>query len=331
MIRTLSLFVVVSLLVPLSLLAEDKKAPEAKSQPEAKKAEPAKPEPPPGPKPTHANVPYGDSPKQVIDVYLCESKEPTPVVFVIHGGGWRAGSKDRVGVDVYHRAGISVISIEYRFTQEADAAGIKPPVKWPLGDAARALQFVRSKAKEWNIDKTRIGATGGSAGAASSLWLAFHDDMADAKSDDPVARESTRLTCAAVGGAQTCFDPKLVREWMPNASYGGHAFGFNGDQAKKQNGFAQWLDHREEVMPWIMEYSPYHLVTKDDPPVGLYYGGPPAMGQETKDPTHSANYGLPLQEKCKELGVECELIYNGAPDVKHPFIHDFLIDKLKAK
>ena len=38
---------------------------------------------------------------------------------------------------------------------------------------------MRSKAGEWNIDKKRIGATGGSAGGCSSLWLAFHDDMAD--------------------------------------------------------------------------------------------------------------------------------------------------------
>ncbi len=47
-----------------------------------------------------------------------------------------------------------------------------PPVKGPLHDAARALQFVCSKSAEWNIDKQRIGASGGSAGACSSLWLA---------------------------------------------------------------------------------------------------------------------------------------------------------------
>ena len=84
--------------------------------------------------------------------------------------------------------GISVVSVEYRFTDEATADGVVPPVQGPLGDAARAIQFIRSKAKEWNLDKTRIGATGGSAGAASSLWLAFHDDLADPRSDDPVAR-----------------------------------------------------------------------------------------------------------------------------------------------
>ncbi len=299
-------------------------APAAQQPADGKKSAPEQP-------PTLANVAYGNDPRQVLDFYQCESKTPTPVVFFIHGGGWRGGDKAK-GVDVksYHRAGISVVSIEYRFTQQADAAGIKPPVQWPLGDAARALQFVRSKASEWKLDKTRIGATGGSAGAASSLWLAFHDDMADPKSDDPVARESTRLHCAAVNGAQTCFDPRLVREWMPNANYGGHAFGFNGDPAKKQNGFAQWLAHRDEIMPWIKEYSPYHLVTSDDPPVALYYGSAPEMGKDTKDPTHSANYGVPLQEKCREVGVSCELIYPNASGVEHPTPIKFLVEKLTS-
>ena len=52
--------------------------------------------------------------------------------------------------------GISVVSIEYRFINEATADKVVPPVKGPLSDAARALQFVRSKAAEWNIDKWRL-------------------------------------------------------------------------------------------------------------------------------------------------------------------------------
>ena len=108
-------------------------------------------------------------------------------------------------------------------------AGVKTAGEWPLHDAARALQFVRSKAGEWNIDKQRIGASGGSAGACSSLWLALHDDLADPQSDDPVARESTRLWCAAVSGAQTTLDPQQMKEWTPNSRYGGHAFGFMPD------------------------------------------------------------------------------------------------------
>jgi len=99
-----------------------------------------------------------------------ESSTATPLVFYIHGGGWVAGTKHFDG-SAYLKCGISVVSIEYRFVTEAQAAGVKPPVEWPLHDAARALQFVRSKAAEWNIDKSRIGATGGSAGACSSVII----------------------------------------------------------------------------------------------------------------------------------------------------------------
>jgi acetyl esterase/lipase len=323
MIRT-SVAIVATLLC-LPLHAADPVAP-------PKPAEPAKattPAPPPGPKPTLANVAYGKHPKQVVDFYKAESDQPTPVVFNIHGGGWTAGSKDRVGVANFLKAGISVVSVEYRFIPEATADGVKPPVAGPLGDAARALQFVRSMAKEWNIDKTRIGATGGSAGACSSLWLAFHSDMADAKSSDPIAHESTRLLCAAVNGAQTTLDPQQMKEWTPNSKYGGHAFGFTGDKEKNLSQFDEFLAKRDTILPWIAEYSPYALVTSDDPPVYLFYNTPPGLGQEQKDPTHTSNFGVKLQEHCKAKGVECELVYPGAPDVKHPTIDAYLIEMLK--
>ena len=174
------------------------------------------------PKPTQSEVRYGDHARHVIDFWKAESESPTPLVFIIHGGGWTGGSKERAqrfaDVGALLKAGVSVAACNYRYTSQAGAAGIEPPVKAPLGDAARALQFVRSKAAEWNIDKRRIGAAGGSAGACSSLWLAFHDDLADPKSKDPVARESRRLWCAAVTGAQTTLDPKQMKDEGPEMS-----------------------------------------------------------------------------------------------------------------
>ena len=283
------------------------------------------------PQPTLANVAYGEDPAQVLDFWKAESSTPTPLVFFIHGGGWYRASKDSVvHVRRYLAAGISVVSIEYRFVPAAKAAGIEPPVKWPLHDAARALQFVRSKAGEWNIDKTRIGASGGSAGGCSSLWLAFHDDMADPGSSDPIARESTRLMCASVFVAQTSLDPQQMKEWIPNIEYGGHAFGF-GDPEKKRYEFAEFLQNREKILPWIQEYSPYAHVTSDDPPVYLCYKRPPAVGQKQKDPTHSANFGAKLQEKLQSVGVACELVYPDASDIKHPDEAAYLIDQLIAK
>src|SRR5262249_31014582 len=120
---------------------------------------------PEGPPKTLADVPYGTHPRQVLDFWKAEVKEPAPLVVYIHGGGWVAGDKSTVRmIDVKKLLdnGISVAAINYRYNQQGQEAGIQPPVKWPLEDAARALQFLRSKSVEWNIDKARIGATGGS-------------------------------------------------------------------------------------------------------------------------------------------------------------------------
>lgn len=292
----------------------------------------AKQAPKPKIAPTLANVPYGTHERQVLDFYKAASERPAPLLFFIHGGGWVNGDKANPGeLSACLDAGISVVSINYRYSYQAQLAAVMPPVKWPLEDAARALQFVRSKAADWNIDKQRIGASGGSAGACSSLWLAFHDDMADPQSSDPVARESTRLWCAAVNGAQTSLDPKQLKEWTPNSRYGGHAFGFMdpNDKKTRDTRFAEFLEKRDSVLKWIKIYSPYELVSKDDPPVYLRYGDTPAIGQPQKDPTHTVNYGVKLQEHCRACGAECELNYPGAPEVKHKSIAEFLIAKLK--
>ena len=85
------------------------------------------------------------------------------------------------------------------------------------------------------------------------------------------------------------------------------------DNKTRDTQFAAFLAARESVLPWIKEYSPYEHVTADDPPIYLIYSAPPALGQEQKDPTHTANYGVKLQERLRSVGVECELVYPGAP------------------
>src|SRR5205823_7130532 len=269
------------------------------------------------------NVPYGKHPRQVLDFYQARSDRPTPVVFYVHGGGWQNGDK-RTNPQPFLAKGISVVAINYRYVKNGVEEKVEPPVKAPLEDAARALQFFRSKASEWNLDKKRIGATGGSAGGCSSLWLAFHADMADPKSSDPVARESTRLYCAAVSGAQTSLDPKELREWMPNYGYGAHAFGFPSFQA--------YYDGRDKVLNWIKEYSPIEHVSKDDPPIFLEYPSqkvPPVVGEKQKDPTHSAVLGMKLAEKLRAVNVEVILVYPGQTDPRYRNSAQFLIDRLR--
>jgi acetyl esterase/lipase len=265
-------------------------------------------------------VAYGSHPRQVLDFYPAKSEKPTPVVFYIHGGGWQGGDK-RTNPKAFLDKGISVVAINYRYVKNGVEEKVEPPVKAPLHDAARALQFIRSKAAEWNLDKKRIGATGGSAGACTSLWLAFHDDMADPKSDDLVARESTRLYCAAVNGAQVSLDPKELREWMPNYRYGAHAFGLKNIQSL--------IDNREKVLKWIKEYSPIEHVSKDDPPIAMFYGGEvPVVGASPKDPTHSGIMGVKLEERLKAVNVDVVLVHPGQRHPKFKNSTAYLIDRL---
>jgi acetyl esterase/lipase len=288
-------------------------------------------------KPSVADYAYGtDSERQKFDFWQATSDKPTPVVLMIHGGGWQNGDKSGYAKEVkpYLDKGISVAAINYRFIKQAMEQKIEPPVKACLHDAARALQTIRSNAKEWNIDPDRIGSTGSSAGACTSLWLALHDDLADSSSNDPIARESTRLQCVAVVAAQTSLDPKELREWIPNAIYGGHAFGFAGEGRKRPGEFELLIANREKVLPWIKEYSPFELVSSDDPPIYMEYprqAKPPVLGQEEKDPTHSAVYGVKLAEKLEQAGVEVVLAYPGKKDEKYGSLPNFLIEKLTAK
>jgi acetyl esterase/lipase len=320
--RLISLSLVLAL--SASLLAQDQKAKPKAKAPQAR------------PTPTVADYAYGkEHERQKFDFWQAKSDRPTPVVLLIHGGGWVNGDKTGYGanmIDPFLNEGISVASLNYRFIAQAMEQKVEPPVKACLTDAARALQTIRSKAKEWNLDAKRVGSTGGSAGACTSLWLALHDDLADPKSSDPAARESSRLTCAAVNGAQTSLDPKQLREWIPNAIYGGHAFGFAQQGRSRAQEFDLLIENREKVMPWIKEYSPIELVTSDDPPIYLDYPNqqtPPAVGQEERDPTHSAMYGVKLAEKLQSAGIEVVVAYPGHEDQKYGSIIKFLIAKLK--
>jgi acetyl esterase/lipase len=283
--------------------------------------------------PTKESVPYGPHERQFLNFYQAQSKTPTPVVIYIHGGSWQTGSLLMVEkVKDYLKAGISVVSIEYRFVSQAFKEKIEPPVRGPLHDAARAVQFVRSKAVEWNLRKDRVALAGFSAGACSSLWLAFHPDLADPANPDPVLRESTRPYCVAVSGAQTSLDPKQMREWIVNIRYGAHAFGIGSDGMEPRKTaafFAEFVSRRDELLPLINEYSPYTLARAGAPPVYLAYKEPPEFGKPHKNPTHAANFGVKLQERLRELGVPCELAYPGAPDIKHATAQEYLVEMLK--
>jgi acetyl esterase len=259
---------------------------------------------------------YGPHERNVIDLWKAKSEKPTPLVIFIHGGGFRAGSKEGVSPALIKGCldvGISVASINYRFSQHA----IFPA---PFHDCARAVQHLRSKAKEFNLDPGKFAATGGSAGAGMSLWLAFHDDLADAKNEDPVLRQSTRLSCAIGQGAQTSYDPRWIKEHIGGHAYEhpalGQLFGVQGDTLAAEKAF-----------PLYEESSPLKHLTKDDVPAMVLYGKDEPSDKPGAG-IHNEKFGAALKEAMDKLGLPCEFkTGRDAQGIKTQV--DFLVKYLK--
>lgn len=251
------------------------------------------------PAPDFADLRYGPHERNVFDLWRAEGDGPRPLVIFYHGGGFRSGDKGTLSpplLDGLRARGISVAAANYRLTDTA-------PFPAQMLDAARALQFIRLHAAEYGIAPTRIGATGGSAGAGISEWLAFHDDLADPTSDDPVARQSTRLTCIAVNAAQTSYDPRFMQELFGSTDVEGAMYAFYGMSRAEDTADTRFHKMFEEA-------SPINHATADDPPVMLYY--PQANEPLPPNPPgrlfiHHPKFGFVLKEKLDALGVECVL------------------------
>lgn len=158
------------------------------------------------------NISYGPDARNTFDIFMPTSGSPTALAIYVHGGSFVEGDKSYAYLftrdeDIRQLLsnGVAFATINYRLLQQNDSDGV---IK-SLTDSARAVQFMRYHADSLNIDKTRVGMYGFSAGAGTSLWLAFHDDLAIPGHSDPVLRESTRLSAAGAIEGQATYD--LVR------------------------------------------------------------------------------------------------------------------------
>jgi penicillin amidase len=254
----------------------------------------------------HHDVVYGKTHPEIqtLDVYLAKAARPTPVVIEIHGGGWRRGSKseftypgDLIG-DIL-AAGISVVSIDYRLSP-------RHTMPAPMEDVARAVQFVRSKAREWNLDPNRIAALGGSAGAHLGAWVALHNDLARPDSADPVECQSSRLTCfVALWGPMdlTRIRPtQLAQQPLRGQDFANAftaAFGCTAEQ----------FEQDPLVRQRIRDASPLFLASSDDPPAfvlarwseDLTVRRDPPVPAVINDP-HSAWHSVLLAEALVKAG-----------------------------
>jgi acetyl esterase len=266
-------------------------------------------------KPTQANVAYGPHERNVLDFYQAKSDKPTPLIIYIHGGGFVGGNKESISpamVKAANEAGISVSSLHYRFVNGTDV--IFPT---PQHDCARALQFLRSKAVEWNIDPKRVACYGGSAGAGISMWLGFHEDLADTKQDDPVARQSTRIAAIGTLGGQSTYDPIKIKELIGGRAWE-HPSIFKVYGLKNAE---QALNPTPQMQQLYDEGSAITHLTKDDAPLYMIYSEPdivPPADAKPGDFIHHPNFGKQLKKAMDELGIENVYLHTSDSKGRNP-------------
>ncbi len=91
-----------------------------------------------------------------LDLHRPQGENP-PLIVYVHGGGWRAGSKEDVPIaDLYDR-GFAIASVNYRLSTQA----VFPA---QVHDIKAALRFLRANASRLHINATKIGILGSSAG-----------------------------------------------------------------------------------------------------------------------------------------------------------------------
>ena len=229
-----------------------------------------------------------EHPSQILDFYPAKTEKPAPVMVHFHGGGWSGGTKNRVPAflrQANSEGWLAVVSVEYRFTQVA-------PHPAQVDDCARAIQFVRTKAKEWDLDPKRIGVTGGSAGGHLSAYVALQDDEAKPDSKDPVEQMSSRVSFAIPFAGPT--------DWnlLSTIKHGHPAYrqliGYNpGTPADELSG------------KLINDVSPLHFVSADDPPILIIHGDADKIV-----PVEHAKV-LEAALKAKKVPTELFLVKNG--------------------
>ena len=267
---------------------------------------------------------YGPHARNRLDFWKAEGQGPRPLLVFIHGGGWTGGDKTRHIVDLraYLERGISYAAVNYRLTPGS-------PLPAPVHDAARAIQFLRWKAAEWNIDKHRIALTGSSAGACTSTWILLHDDLADPQAADPVLRESTRVTAAAVHGGQTSIDPKVIEPWLGPNVLKHRMINMAVGETTIEAALANYEKHR----PLYVEFSPYNHLTADDPPLLMTYGSNMTLpSEDAGHGIHHPVYGIKVKEKSDRIGHECHLLIEGvSKSAQYASATEFLTAKLLGR
>lgn len=138
-------------------------------------------------------VEYSNPDNQHLQVDLArptKGEGPFPAILCIHGGGFRAGTRD--GYDGLIRKmaerGYVAATVTYRLAPQY-------PFPAAVYDCKAAVRWLRANAGKYHIDPSRIGVTGGSAGGHLAQFLGVTGGVKEFEGDGGYPEQSSRVTC----------------------------------------------------------------------------------------------------------------------------------------
>jgi acetyl esterase/lipase len=165
----------------------------------------------------HKNLPYGQDPRQGLDVYSPRGAVNRPVVIFWYGGSWVKGNKSQyrfVGTTLAER-GIVTVLPDYR---------LYPQVTFPAfdEDGARAVAWVEHHVQEFGGDPRHIVLMGHSAGGHTAAFLAFNHEFLRKYGADPddisglVGLSGTYVMVPETPTEHATFPPPYTNaDWQP--------------------------------------------------------------------------------------------------------------------
>ena len=211
------------------------------------------------------------------------STEPHPAILAIHGGGFRAGKRTS-----YHALCTKMAQRGYTCATMSYRLAPRHQFPAPVEDAKAAVRFLRANAKKYDIDPTRIGVTGGSAGGHLALMVGLTGPLKIFEGSGPNLEQSS-----AVQAVVSYFGPTDFTQ----------SYGKSVDAAEVLPMFlgGDLLHNRQaHVLS-----SPLYYVTPLSPPILSIHG--------TKDAYVAYEQSAWLLSRLASAGVDAELeTINGA-------------------
>jgi acetyl esterase/lipase len=253
-----------------------------------------------------------DGHELLLDLYLPEGAKSPPLIVWVHGGAWRAGSKNNMPLDDLVEAGYAVASVDYRLSPVA-------PFPAQIHDIKAAIRFLRAKRTDYGYAIERIAIAGSSAGGHLVALVGTtngHPELEGTVGEHADLSSDVQATVSYFGASNFM---TILKQSTPHGL------------KVRVPALDLFIGGQPEDIPEVARLaSPVFHVDEKDPPLLLLHGD--------QDPQMPINQSHELHNKYKEAGltVGFEVVHGAAhggksffDERRHQLVRAFLDEHIR--